>query len=392
MNEETKKSPRSKEEDNIRELKIEVSKYKSILEVLGDKDKTWRVVFTVFFLGVFLFAGIAVVASAIKKLYPYSDITTNGLGATTIKNEKKEVSYWLYNTSELWANSGINVNAGDILTIRSSGKFYTAIHHLYDSALKNTIMKDKWVGSEGEIDTPNNLSEGSYYRRKFRMFPNLPTGTLVMQVVNKQPYDSSRDSLDRYPADPDNFYFVGKERQNIYIKNPGTLYFSLNDIVLNNRTIVELLFDCLSDSEIYVGKTGLSRIKNKLINFNLSKVVNDTLKIKDMFNDFATIFKKEMLGIEPGGRAMGKYKLGVTKLSCKDLKKTFPKLLITNGEDICIDTEEAKKIFGSVVWKGEAPVKEVVVCEMEYYWKNGYKTAWFDDNIGSFLIIVEKNK
>ena len=30
------------------------------------------------------------------------------------------------------------------------------------------------------------------------------------------------------------------------------------------------------------------------------------------------------------------------------------------------------------------------VCELEYYHKKEYKTAWFDDNVGSLLIVIEK--
>lgn len=30
--------------------------------------------------------------------------------------------------------------------------------------------------------------------------------------------------------------------------------------------------------------------------------------------------------------------------------------------------------------------------EITYYGKNNYYNAWFDDNVGSFLIIIERNK
>ena len=29
--------------------------------------------------------------------------------------------------------------------------------------------------------------------------------------------------------------------------------------------------------------------------------------------------------------------------------------------------------------------------EMDYYYENSYKQAWYDDNVGSFLIVVEKD-
>ena len=167
-------------------ITIELYKYKTLIDALEDRHKVKRVVFTIFFLGILLFAGITVITLSIKRLYPYSDITTNGLGATTIKSEKNEVSYWLFNTAILWANSGITVDKGDIITIRASGKSHTAIHHLYDAASTNTLKHNDWVGSEGEPDMMSN--ERDKIRRKFRIFPDMPSGALLMQVVEKDIY------------------------------------------------------------------------------------------------------------------------------------------------------------------------------------------------------------
>ena len=400
---------------------IEVSKYKSILEVLGDRNKTLRVLVTVFFLGVILFIGIAVVASAIKKLYPYSDITTNALGATTIKSENKEVSYWLYNTAQLWANSGITVKEGDVLTIRSSGKFFTAIHHLYDGTKYNKKLTDNWVGSEGEEDISASKSIGANERRKFRMFPNLPTGTLVMQVVDKLPFDSSRED----DANPDNFYFIGKERQNIYIKNPGIIYFSLNDIVLNERTIIGLMLDCLKDKEsMFLDieedfKQKLSKEKDSVIHrvnsicekyekMDLREFLEDAPdcidRVDSLFIHFSDIFSEKIRKAPKGSRTMSKYKLGITELIASGVDKTRDESYVskdTTNNNKYFDFKKLKSKYKTAVPMG--PLAESIkpgediefadtvrVCEMEYYYRNNYKTAWFDDNIGSFLIVIEK--
>ena len=226
-------------------LNIEFTKYKSLITALT-QGRWWRFIVFVFLVGCILFTGIATVALAIKRLYPYSDITTNGLGATTIKNEKSEVSYWLFNTAILWANSGVSVEKGDIISIRCSGRFNTAIHHLYNAAKDNTKLSEEWTGPEGDKDDPNNRN-GSYYRRKFRIFPGLPTGALVMQVVNNEPFDSPNEG----DAIAENFYFIGGEREHIYINNPGTLYFGLNDIVFNDRTIIGMLKEEVNDARSF---------------------------------------------------------------------------------------------------------------------------------------------
>ncbi|MBO4660358.1 MAG: hypothetical protein J5610_02740 [Prevotella sp.] len=49
-----------------------------------------------------------------------------------MKSEDKEVIYWLLNTADVWANSGIHVEKGDELTIRASGLSHAGIHHLVD--------------------------------------------------------------------------------------------------------------------------------------------------------------------------------------------------------------------------------------------------------------------
>ena len=214
-NKKTKKIKETKTIQKPQKITIELYKYKTLIDALGDRHKVRRVVITIFVLGILLFAGISAITVAIKRLYPYSDITTNGLGATTIKSEKNEVSYWLFNTATFWANSGIHVDEGDIITIRASGKSHTAIHHLIDDARTNKKGKySNWVGSEGEIDERAN--ERDQIRRKYRIFPDLPAEALLMQVAkNDEHVDTPQD------GDPQNFYFIGKERQHIYINNNG---------------------------------------------------------------------------------------------------------------------------------------------------------------------------
>lgn len=405
MTEEKKPKVTATFDDNVRELKIEISRYKSLLETLGDRKKAWRAVFIVGVLGTLLFAGIVIVAFTAKRLYPYSDITTNGLGATTIKNEKGEVSYWLYNTAELWANSGISVKAGDILTIHSSGKFNTAIHHLYDSAKDNVKLRDNWVGSEGEEDNRDRGSS-SFNRRQYRMFPNYPTGSLVMQVVdNNVPFDNSHDDRNGIKANPENFYAIGSERQNIHIKNAGILYFSLNDIVLNKKTIIGMMYDCLSDTSdeclelVDVNRRAkFESNKNEGNQYLLNPKDNyvekwDNIKlVNDIFADFKYYFGSKYKNSKSGDRIIGKHKIGVTVLDSVACRKAIEVKNKLNKNDILSKKEIIRLIanrYRSAVIDQDSCIARI--CELEYYYREEYKTAWFDDNIGSFLIVIEKN-
>lgn len=319
--------------DQEQTLKIEISKYTSLVNALGG-TKWFRMTVSVCVIGVFLFFCIFMVAFAIKRIYPYSDITTNGLGATTLKSEKGEVSYWLFNTASLWANSGITVKKGDIITIRCSGKYHTAIHHLYDDVKGNKELQDKWIGSEGY---PENKKEKNddFHRSKFRIFPGMNNGALVMQVATDEPFDTPLDSNSNgKPAKADNFYYIGKERQHIYINNPGTLYFAINDIVLNERTIKDMLY--------------YSIINNDTIPISLTEA-NSAYK-RSVASLDSILFGKiyDIKSTTKGVRSKGVLKLGIT-------------------EDDGIRKSELK-----------------------YYYDNRYKTAWFDDNVGSLLILIEK--
>lgn len=341
------------QQNDIREINVEVSKYGALDSILSSNKKTIRVLGLLFSIAIFLFLVIFVVSISLKRIYSYSDITTNALGATTISSENSEVSYWLYNTSQLWANSGISVKKGDVITVRSSGKFVTAIHHLYEDSKENKKPKDAWVGSEGEKDNPDPTSS-TYLRRQFRMFPNLPTGALVMQVVNNVPYDSQyEDEVTKDPSLKKNFYFIGKERENIYIENSGTLYFSLNDIVLNKRVIREML-----QKELDSKDTIMTRLFKDFYDKELKSVI-DTIR--------------------PGTRKLGKLRTGVTFIKIKDAKNK----LGIKPENL----QSGLKNFKSAKIIGET----IKIGELEYYYQMDYRKAWFDDNLGSFLIIVEKN-
>ena len=309
--------------DQEQTLKIEISKYNSLINAMSGR-KWLRMTISICAIGVFLFFCIFMVAFAIKKMYPYSDITTNGLGATTLKSEKGEVSYWLFNTASLWANSGISVQKGDIITIRSSGKYHTAIHHIYNNVNDNTKLNDEWIGSEGYKPDDSKDSK-DYYRGQFRIFPGMPNGALIMQVVSDEPFDTPLDCNSKgKTADSDNFYYIGKERQHIYINNPGTLRFAINDIVLNRRNIGEMMRFCLLYDAVKIN-------------------YNDIDSLKKQFKDhFSGDFRE-------GANIKNKLGLGATK---RDNYAT--------------------------------------VCELEYYLDENYKTAWFDDNVGSLLILIEK--
>lgn len=224
------------------DLKVEIRQYQTLLEILDQPKKAMKVIAAMVTLAMAIFMALAFTTIAIKRFYPYNEIKTNAFGATTMQNEEVELTYWLFNTAELWGNSGIRVERGDQLTIRASGKSNTSIHHLVDRAFYNARPRYRWVGTEGE-PRPSNK------RTAYRIYGERDPDALIMQVVperesgdaNKLPEEYLRPDFVRSIADeedPENrFYYIGKERTDLMINQSGTLRFAVNDIVLTDACI-----------------------------------------------------------------------------------------------------------------------------------------------------------
>lgn len=147
------KHPETENEDAPKKVEVVIVRHKQFFEMLKEPQTMWRVLLSLFFIIVIVTIGLSLVIISIKRFYPYNTIQTNMYGATIMKNEDKEVIYWLFNTAELWANSGIKVKKNDELTIRASGASFTAIHHLVEATKENTVMEDRWVDTDGQPKT-----------------------------------------------------------------------------------------------------------------------------------------------------------------------------------------------------------------------------------------------
>jgi hypothetical protein len=330
-------------------LVVKIISNVSLLQILDDKKRLLRSIVVLFAIVIFIFIGLAIATIIIKRFYPYNEIKINMYGATIMQNEETEVIYWLFNTADLWANSGIQVKKGDRLTIRASGKFHTAIHHLVEDVKNNNKLSDKWVGTDGEVTTPivdTTMPNKNKLRANFRIFPNEPQGALLLQVVpnDKEQYLSNADTAEKFRNERDrylvfnnmeydkkvgtfdnkaisktnnrseDFYFIGKERTDLLIYCDGVLHFAVNDIVLTD-SIIKYMIDA----------------NNKKINED--KTYNGT--------NWDSLNKKNF--------AFGPYPDPVQTLT------------------------EAQN-------------------EMTFYQKTHYYNAWFDDNVGSFLIVIERKK
>ena len=352
--------------DSTQNIRVEISRYKTLLDALSDPKKVARVIFTVFSLGVLLFFGITLVVVTVKRFYPYSDITTNALGTTTIKNENKEVSYWLLNTAELWADSGINVKKGQTITVRASGKKHTAVHHLNKDAEENSPkLREPWVGTKGFNSLEDKRDERDMARARYKLYPVANQDALIMQIVYGDGPDNRPDDIvvtDKAGKNitglrkTDNrFILIGDRQENIYIEKDGRLYFTINDIPLDDATILKMMCEICDTLPLADNSESLLKLLQKA----------DSLR---------TEYDKSKAEAKAEGKDI-KSALSSHYDSFKGLfgyrNKELPK----------IDSSK----YGAFEF-GDNPYKQI---ELYGYYMERYIAPWYEDNVGSFLIVIE---
>ena len=327
------------QDTQTKRIVINVERYQNLIEALEDRVKVRRIAASIFGIGLLLFTALTIIMLSLKSFFPYSDISTSAFGTTTITDEQKQVSYFLFNTADLWANSGISVKKGDVISIHSSGSAHTAIHHIDDGARDNKEILDRNFGPLGEVKDVENKRDK--LRSQFRIFPNYPQSALIMQVVQDSVYDTPNYT------DSKNFYYVGAQRDNIHIAADGILHFAINDIVLDTITIRKMMIENIKTMAELSKETELQALYDSVKNAkSVPDVQKKIRKLDDptgkLYNEFMT--KDSTLRL--GGYMAEKY-----------------------------DTTENNKLHKT---------------EMDYYYEHEYKQAWYDDNAGSFLIVVEK--
>ena len=331
------------------EVEIIIKRHQQLFELLQNPQMMWRVLLSLFLIIIVIFLGLTFIVLTIKRYYPYHEIETTIQGASIVKSEDKEVIYWLFNTADLWANSGIEVYEGDELTIKASGASYTAIHHLVNAADFNYMPQDKWVGTEGQPKfTPRDL-----LRAEFRINKNYDEGILLMKVLPKE--DANNDEK-WITSKPDSILtggyieVIGKERKSLKISKNGILHFAVNDIVLTNEVIDSMYsqwIDMLPDSIFKpISKDPLKKELMKAFkNCNVKS-------IKGLVNNDKLVFASK--NIIEKGLEIGRYP-------------------VINNDSSYFNAYP-------------------VINELVYYKQKSFRDAWYVDNLGSFLIIIERKK
>lgn len=360
MEDNTKKDHLSEEKPKI---EIEINKYKRLVDVLNNPKMLAKSIVVLAVIIVLVFIGVSSIALTIKRFYPYKAVETNKYGATVIKNEDTELTYWLFNTADLWANSGIKVKKGQRITVRTSGAFHSAIHHLVNDAAKN-YQRDKWLNATGGMQSKTKQDSA---RARFRIAPEYEFNTVIMQVIPSDLLESGHDwfkSIDDTllwdyidggigKFSRANIYKIGDGYENIEIQEDGYLCFACNDIALTKRKITQMME--LVDYRKVDTNIGIT-ITMPRVDMEIVSIKDDTISYK---------YKGQI--------CKNRY-VGMSNDSVTIKKDTFYKY----------------KDYG-VLNIGSSP-ECADSTELDYYMKKRFIDAWFVDNVGSFLIVVERKK
>lgn len=397
------------------EIVIDIKQYGTLLEILNDPKSVIKIICMLTVLVLTVFIGLAFTVIAIKRVYPYNEIRTNVFGATTMANEETELTYWLFNPAEPWACSGIEVQEGDVLTIRSSGQINTSIHHLVHAATYNVPPRYSWTDTDGGDRSPQT-------RTDYRFYPKSNPDALIMQV--KEPDERSgrylRPNLYDYSGDTDfsRYYYIGKERTDLRIRQSGTLHFAVNDIILTQPCIDEMIREnekriYEQDSTFHAYWRGLYdtlRLKRKELRTE-SETKDTLIRVIEYFqgavNRCQQLSRQWKERGDSADSVQYKYNsIWDTIKKCINYarenelkwwrgknKETF----YFGGHPIPIPCDNIEEYPDLLEKKFQTPKELDTNCypfynEMTYYRAEKYTNAWYDDNVGSVLIVVERKK
>ena len=443
------------EDKQPQKVEIEINKYKNLVRALNEPKMLAKVIIVTTMIVILVFLGVSLIALMIKNYYPYKAINSNEYGATFIENEDSEVIYWLFNSADLWANTGIEVHKGDVLTIHTSGAFHSAVHHLVDDA-RNNRMSFNWMEADGGF--PNN-DPREKERAKYRIVDKYPNNTILMQVLPKDYipleknkkwwancwYDQEKlDCIDGKGPSA-HIYAIGKDIENIEIQEDGILSFSINEVAFTKRNVVEMYkninlcgtTDTLTiviDSD-NVAKQGVVIKGNDIIEIDSSgqdkqlKIIRKTRKDKSVLKigdyptpkyvkdiklvmDSTNIKWLKFLNVNYKEKKE-KYSEKIDSLMekfyknneldsklldelCDSEYKNLNRLICSNilCDSLNIDNWRLDELPDSLILKNKIDsIKQFVsenLSELDYYYIADFVDAWCADNVGSFLIVIER--
>ena len=211
--------------------------------LLGKHRKGFRFVMlssTIFFVIVFT---LYFAATFINDVILFdTDLHVNEQGALNPRKALNcEYAMYLFNPSEVWANTGVRINKGDEFRINFSGGAATSISDVINASLDNLKPLYGWMSYDSLAITNNDtlnlkycLSKGARHNEETFDFGSIiytiqPEGAKVLYDPLSVPV---RDMYSWQPGDKSRYFSGDRDFQKA--NKTGFLYLAVNDIVFGD--------------------------------------------------------------------------------------------------------------------------------------------------------------
>lgn len=190
---------------------------------------------------------------------------------------------------------------------------------------------------------------------------------------NNQTIDHNRSI---YP----DIYAIGDERDKITIRRDGVLHFAVNDIALTKRIIMEM------KKQVRIGEKRVGMYKDT------SELEIGLFPIPYVKNKNS--YQRDSISLLKGLTALGCNDSSIKFLSfCDDYSK--------NNEYNSVYKEKYIDLYKKIdslynkkhsIAKNDSTFFREYFTELDYYLITNFVDAWFADNAGSYLIVIERKK
>lgn len=139
---------------------------------------------------------------------------------------------FLFNTAQLWGDTGIEVMDGDEVEITVSGGFFNSIISQIKQARTNVIVPDAQYFNPTLTINDGYSSKNTF--RNFRVNPDADYGAVLYRIV---PEIMGNQSLVKSDTLNQGVLSLSKQKAIIHVTSPGTLQLTINDITLLKDSI-----------------------------------------------------------------------------------------------------------------------------------------------------------
>lgn len=161
-----------------------------------------------------------------KNQLPAISYSTEGGLLIGVEGNEVQISY--LPASRMWMDSGYELQPGDSVEIRASGRAYLALNRLFEAAANDDYPKYAWIGPDGK-EAPERYA-GDKVRDPYLIAENEPYGRLLMSPVQMKNIPPGKTN----PRPRDGVVVVGSghvfKNQS---PNPVRLYFTVNDTFID---------------------------------------------------------------------------------------------------------------------------------------------------------------